>query len=119
MISLELGGKTRRLRFDLNALAELEDHLARPVTKLADLELSATAVRGMLWASLLHEEPELTPKDVGVWVSGENFAEVGEAVVKALAEAFGSENGKRPTRAGKARPKTGEPVSRGPVPHSD
>ena len=37
-VTIEIGGKTRRLRFDNNAVAELEAALDMPVTKMFDEE---------------------------------------------------------------------------------
>lgn len=103
--SIELGGRTRQLRFDLNALAELEDKLGRPVGELGAVVASVKTIRAMVWAALLHAEPELTEREVGSWISGENFAAVTERTVEALAQAFGSTNGGPPrARRGKRTP---------------
>ncbi len=55
-------------------------------------------------------------RDVGAWITGDNMTEVTEAAVRALAAAFGSDNGEGPQRAAA---QTGLPPSAGPVPHSD
>ncbi len=44
--TLELGGATRRLRYDLNALAEVEDQLGVTIATLNTMETSAKTIRG-------------------------------------------------------------------------
>ncbi len=51
------------------------------------------AIRTMLWAGLLHEEPALTEWDVGAWVDGANFEQVSDAVTNALTEMYGDPEG--------------------------
>lgn len=69
-VAIEVGGKDRTLKFDLNALAEVEDRLKlggiNDVIPLLE-RISIRAVRCLLWAGLAHEDPTLTEKDVGSW----------------------------------------------------
>lgn len=96
---IELGGATRHLRFDLNALAALEARLGTPLGELGAMKVSARNLRAMLWAGLLHEDKEIMEEQVGAWVDGSNFVQISEQVVVALAIGFGTENGDRPTSA--------------------
>lgn len=83
-ITLELGGKIRRLRYDLNAIAEIGERLDINVrlsnlgADLLERELPLKAVRTILWAGLVHEDAELTEQTVGSWVDQDNLAEVME-----------------------------------------
>lgn len=82
--------KPRRLRYDLNALAELEDRLGVPLDQIADVRLTIKNFRIMIWAGLIHEDPELTEEQVGAMVDGSNFVEVQQKVAEALALSFGT-----------------------------
>lgn len=59
-------GKERHLKYTLNALVEIEDKYG---TVDAGFELldkgSIKAARFILWAGLIHEDPELTEIEVG------------------------------------------------------
>ena len=66
--------KTRKLRFDFNALAEFEDLMGcSMIAAFQDFRdsrsgapgVSFKMVRAMLWAGLLHEDPKLTPREAG------------------------------------------------------
>ena len=84
-VTLDLGGKERRLRYDLNAIAEIGDRLGVRVRldhlqeDLLGVPLPLSTLRLILWAGLIHEDPDLDPKQVGAWVDLENVREVGEA----------------------------------------
>lgn len=70
IVDVEVGGEQRRLRFDLNALAEIEDRLQLDgITEVfGRLEKgSIKTLRVLLWAGLLHEAPDLTEREVGAW----------------------------------------------------
>ena len=95
-ITMELGGQTRQLRFDLNALAELEDKLGVGISEIGTMRASAKTIRAMAWAALLHADASLTEQQVGSWITGDNFAEVTDRIMEALAQAFGSTNGGPP-----------------------
>ena len=79
-IPIELGGKTRHLRLDFNALCELEGALGMSMFKIAHLmesSVSISQLRAMLWAGLLHETPDLTLTQVGVWID-DNFGGISD-----------------------------------------
>ncbi|MCS0827383.1 gene transfer agent family protein [Cytobacillus firmus] len=79
--------KERTLRFTLNSLAEIEDKLGVPLSKMAELELGIKTVRTMLWAGLIHEDEDLTEKEVGNMVDFTNLNEVQTKVSEAFAVA--------------------------------
>ena len=84
-VTLELGGQTRRLKYDLNAIAEIGERLGITVrlsnlgADLLERELPLKAVRTILWAGLVHEDVELTEETVGGWVDQNNLQEVMES----------------------------------------
>lgn len=79
--------KERELRFDLNALAELEDKYGDIEKILKDAELyKIKAIRAILWAGLIHEDENLTEKQVGALVSFRGVTELVGILGKALGE---------------------------------
>ena len=87
-VTLELGGQTRRLRYDLNAIAEIGERLGIKVRlnhlleDLFDQTLPLSTVRTILWAGLVHENNDLTEEMVGAWVDQDNLAQVVEGFTK-------------------------------------
>ena len=83
-VTIHLGGKDRELRYDLNAIAAIGDRLklsGRLNDLAADLlgkPLPLSALRTILWAGLICDQPDLTEEEVGSWVDLDNFAEVWE-----------------------------------------
>jgi len=68
-ITLNIGGKERRLRFDLNALIELQNKAGIKLSQLGeflkDIDEDVSKFRLILWAGLRHEDKDLTEEDVG------------------------------------------------------
>ena len=59
-------GVERTLKYDLNAMAELEDRYGSVDAAFEMLDKnSIKAIRFILWAGLIHEAPELTEQQVG------------------------------------------------------
>jgi hypothetical protein len=89
-------GKPRSLRYGFNALAEIVDTLGIP---LSDLQAAMSgpkalkAIRGILWAGLLHEDKSLTVEDVGDLLDGADLSVVAAAIAEAIAAAFGTASG--------------------------
>ena len=63
--TVELGSHEYKLRYDLNAICDIEDGLGVEFGELAEQTLSAKALRVMLWAGLKKFHPDMTPEDVG------------------------------------------------------
>lgn len=92
LVSIELD-RTRRLRFDMNALAVLEEHGVNLFddAALADLERmikSPSKIRLFAWAGLLHEDSDLTQQAVGAMIAGDAFLPAVRAVAEALKQAL-------------------------------
>lgn len=86
-IPIELGGKTRNLRYDFNALVALEDKLGVPISKIGEVltgSVSVKNLRTLIWAGLIHEDRGLTQKKVGEWI---DFSMLSDVIVK-FTEAF-------------------------------
>lgn len=95
---LEIGGKKRYLKFDMNSFAELEEYAGNIEDVMDALEKgSIKALRSLLWAGLLHEFMDedgvvtLKPHDIGSWVKMEDFPRLSEALGKALQEVMPSQ----------------------------
>ncbi|MFD9628678.1 hypothetical protein [Peribacillus muralis] len=86
LISINLD-KKRNIRFTLNALGEIEDAFGVPLSKISEIELGVKAVRTMLWAGLIHEDEDLTEREVGNMVDFDNLEEVQAKVSEAFAVA--------------------------------
>ena len=81
--------KPRTLKFDLNAFAELEEVYGSMEQAFAAMQSgSMKAARTLLWAGLLHEDENLTPRKVGAMVTLENLEGVMDSITTALLEAM-------------------------------
>lgn len=83
-----LDGVEREVKLTLNAMAELEDRFGS-VDKAFELldKNSMKALRAVLWASLIHEDPELTEQQVG------NLMDINymQELTSSLSTAFGQD----------------------------
>lgn len=89
VVEVELDGQTFRLRFTLNALAEVENRLG--LASFAEIgglleKPSVRSLRALLWGGLLHERPELTEQQVGAMDF--DFSKIVVAVSQAIGYAF-------------------------------
>ena len=57
--------RPRELRFDYNAIAELENTLGMTPNQIFQQRAGLFTIRGLLWAGLRHEQPNLTQEAVG------------------------------------------------------
>lgn len=81
-ITMELGGKTRTIQFDMNAFGELEKRYGSIDAAMEKMiEGKMNEVKVILWASLIHDEVaefdeetgepiryNITPYQVGSWI---------------------------------------------------
>lgn len=100
--------KPRRLLFDFNALAALEEKTGKNMLDAASWQSEdARFVRLILWASLLHEDPELTVEDAGALMHPENLPKIMAALKAqtaiAMPEAPPGPLAKKPTRRKRRR----------------
>ena len=86
---LKIGGKSRLLRFDANAIIEACD--AAGVDDIIDVldgagRMNVRLLRAGLWAGLLHEDPDLQIEDVGAWIGdGKNQLSISDAMIPLVA----------------------------------
>jgi hypothetical protein len=87
--TLELDGRTYKLRFDLNALCALEERFGG-LQEALDAKLGMSTVRAFLWVALQSEHGDEfeTERDAGRLVDMSNFRDVMEVVMKALMSAM-------------------------------
>lgn len=77
--------KERHLKFDLNAFAELEEEYGNIEDALKQMEKgSIKALRAILWAGLIHEDENLTPKQVGSLIGLSDLEELAKSLTKAI-----------------------------------
>jgi hypothetical protein len=100
-VKVELGGESRTLLFNNNALIAIEERTGRNM--LVDPfpeNMSAKDVRLYTWAALLHSNPKLELETVGSWIELRNVMTVlralGEAFAKALPPVKPVEGGNEP-----------------------
>jgi hypothetical protein len=79
-------GKTRTIRFDLNAMAEIEERYGNIQTAFSKLEEggSMKAVRFILWAGLVHEDEALTERQIGGLIDIKELKDIMEKLGEAL-----------------------------------
>lgn len=88
-VPITIGGAARNLRYDLNALIELEETTGLDVLNddaMADLSLKM--MRALLWAGFLHEAPDLTEREVGSWITLQNMDTLTDALTRSYSAAL-------------------------------
>lgn len=90
---IQLGGRRRVLRYDFNALCDLERALG--VIGVVALkqrlnDFGFATIRAFVWAAVLHDEPDVSLREVGGWLGTDlkKLEQVGEAVGEAFVAAF-------------------------------
>lgn len=97
VVTLELGGKERTLKFDLNAFAELEERFGSVEEAMRALQQGGMkAIRTILWVGLIHEEVildektgepigyNITPYQVGGWIAPRQLPQVSDKLTEAM-----------------------------------
>ena len=86
-VEIVFGDKTYHLAYDFNAIVMAEK--ATGVNLLSSVvgKIDATSLRGLLFAALLKDEPDLTLEEVGSFIRPNNIATIRQAIVTAW---FGS-----------------------------
>jgi hypothetical protein len=76
--------KQRKLKYTFNALCELEDALGRPLLEIRN-NFRVKDLRALVWAGLLHENPDLTLEEAGRLLDeAPSLEDVGDAVMMAV-----------------------------------
>lgn len=104
LVPITIDGRTRHLRYDLNALAAVEERLnLGGIGEVQGLlqQISVRTLRTLLWAGLLHESPDLEEREVGSW--DVDVAAATRTIGDALGLAFGGQP--EPSEGNATRPK--------------
>jgi hypothetical protein len=90
-IKLGDGTKKRFLRFDFEAVSRLEEELGETleITLRRAASLSARSICGLVWAGLLHAEPDITMKKVRAMIPLHNIKGILEIVTTAVNRSTG------------------------------
>lgn len=84
--------KLRKLKYGFNAFVEMEEALGKPVTDLGKDSVSFKDIRVMLWAGLLHDDPDISLEEVGDLVDdADSLSDVAEKITEGIALALGTE----------------------------
>lgn len=86
-VKLEVGGKTYQLSYDFNAIVKAEQETGIDLLTKVLGNVNATSLRGLLWAALLKDQPDITLEHAGGLILLSNIAVVRQAIVAAW---FGS-----------------------------
>ena len=121
-VEIEVGGRTRQLRYSLNALAELQEELGlKSLNDLLAINLSSfRTLLAFLHRGLEAEEPGLTRAEVGAWqieVAGA-IEKVSQAFCLSIFGELEPPQKKPKARKGKAAPSTGRKPSAAPTENS-
>lgn len=94
MIEIEMAdGRRITLRYDANALADVEEALGRPVSSVTEGEMGIRELRALVWAGSGGAYASL--QEAGAAIPLDRLGDVAEAVAGALAEAFGQRTKKK------------------------
>lgn len=82
-------GIERSIKFDLNAMAELEEKYGSVEAAFTALENnSIKAIRSVLWAGLLHADPTLTEQQVGSLIDLESIGDIMEQLGESISDSM-------------------------------
>jgi hypothetical protein len=87
--------KTRHLRFTLNAMIECEERTGRSMLNTKATQIGLKDLRVYVWAALIHEDPTLTPEQVGDMIDLHNLADVSDAFRRAFSAAMPEAKGEQ------------------------
>src|SRR5690606_28276148 len=71
-VNVDLGGRERQLRFDFNAVADLEEHFGKGIASvMSEEQVGFRTIRAMYWAGMKWRNPRLTVEKAGEWLQEE------------------------------------------------
>ncbi len=109
-VSIEVDGDKYFLRYDLNALVELEDaydNIEQAFNFEENPKGAISKLRKVLYAGLMANHPDMTEKAVGELFTVENLGDFQEAIAKAMDAAMPDEAERKNPKAPKDhQPKT-------------
>ena len=100
-VAVEIGGETRVLRLDFNALCLLEEISGKPATEVfSEKNVGLKTIRDALFVGLVARERKLTREAVGRWVQEAIESDpaalerLGTAIAEAVTAGLGVDPGK-------------------------
>lgn len=93
-VELVLGGQTFKLCFDFNAVVHAEKITGVNLLTSIVEDITATSLRGLLYAAVLRDQPDVTIEHVGSLISPTNIGAVRTAIVTAWFGSIKSAEGK-------------------------
>lgn len=82
-VKIELD-RERHLKFDLNAACQIEEHTGKNYFKMLGDGLTASDLRAVLWAGLVHEDADLTIEQIGAMIHPGKVVTLMEAISEAV-----------------------------------
>lgn len=80
MVAIKLD-RERHLQMDLNAMIAFEEATGKSFLDIASLNsMGPKELRALLWASLKHEDPELTLEKAGTLITAASLNEMAEII---------------------------------------
>jgi hypothetical protein len=92
-VSVTIGDEEKLMKFDFNAIADVEEHFGKGISRVFDKEtIGFRTIRALYWAGLKWKEPGLTIPRVGTMLSkeledGATFESLMEPISEAMAAA--------------------------------
>jgi hypothetical protein len=99
-----LGGVERTLCFDYNAIVVAEKATGINLLKGMVSEVSATSLRGLLWAALLRDSPEMTVEEAGALITPRNVKAIHYALNRAWFHSVRADEENKPAGEAEAQP---------------
>jgi hypothetical protein len=88
-VEIDLGGKPRFLKLNLNAVATFEDRTGKSMAEMRDElgRVPVSTLRVLLWALLITDEPKLSIEQAGEMVDFDNLGYVSEKLSEVMKNA--------------------------------
>ena len=84
-IRIELGGRERTLRYPMRSVKRLKAECGVNLFGLGETQMSDPDVMSaVLWAGLIHGDPELTVDEVDGWYELKDLGAISEAIAGAM-----------------------------------
>lgn len=92
-VELVIGKTTYHLAYDFNAVVLAEKATGVNLLESVVGDISAVSLRGLFWAALLREHPEVTIEQAGSLIMPHNMMTIRQAIVTAWFGSIGDKDG--------------------------
>lgn len=105
-VGIEIGGKERILKYDMNAIAEMEEHLGASVMSIFDGggNVGLRQIRALLYFGMKGGDQSLTLKKVGEMCEMPKLGYYTEKILEAITLFFGPSEGQADESKNQAEP---------------